>query len=428
MASSASSDLRGGWPGPVASARSPVRILTAAQLVSAVGDGCFYVVFAVHLSRNIGLGAPEIGMLLSVAWGSGFLATHPIGVAADRLGLRRAAVVLALTTAAGLLLLMVARPGWSVALGCLVYALSQSGAAGVRQGLLVQLVPDAQIVAVRAGIQRAVNLGIGLGAVLGGVGLLAPGALPALLLLDATLFFGSGLLLSRLPMSGPAPSPVRSRRGALGDRRYLTTAALTAVLYLYMPLLSVILPLYLTARTPAPPWMVAAVFVVNAGGVVLAQHRAARGIVTVRDSVRALRQAGCLLLVCCLLFWGAGSTATAGQASVVVLVASLVQTAGEVRLAAGSWGLGFGLADPSRPGEWQAVFASGIPLARALGPALLAPLLLTWRGPGWLVLGVVFAVVPLLLTVVVTPRGGRRGRGPRPRDSGRARRALCSPT
>jgi hypothetical protein len=49
-----------------------------------------------------------------------------------------------------------------------------------------------------------------------------------------------------------------------------------------------------------------------------------------------------------------------------------------------------GGADPSRPGQWQGFFASGIPLARAIGPTALVALVMEWTGPGWLVLGAVF--------------------------------------
>jgi hypothetical protein len=61
------------------------------------------------------------------------------------------------------------------------------------------------------------------------------------------------------------------------------------------------------------------------------------------------------------------------------------------RAPAGSWHIGFALADPDRPGQWQALYASGQPLARAVGPIVLTTPVVTWSGPGWIVLAAVFA-------------------------------------
>ncbi len=57
--------------------------------------------------------------------------------------------------------------------------------------------------------------------------------------------------------------------------------------------------------------------------------------------------------------------------------------------------MGFDLADPARPGQWQGLFSSGIPVARAIGPAVLVPLVVSWSGPGWLVLGLLFPTAAL---------------------------------
>jgi hypothetical protein len=58
-------------------------------------------------------------------------------------------------------------------------------------------------------------------------------------------------------------------------------------------------------------------------------------------------------------------------ASAWLLIAAALLVMGEVRVAAGSWEIGFGLADPDRPGQWQGMYSSSIPVARAVGPICL---------------------------------------------------------
>ncbi|MGC9667487.1 MFS transporter [Planosporangium sp. 12N6] len=387
----------------------PAGTLTRAQLVAAVGDGAFSVTFVGYLSHAAHLTPAWIGAVLTVAWGTGFLLTHPIGALGDRFGLRRLTILLALATAAALMTLAAAPGAGVVAVACTAYAITQSGAGATRQALLVRLVPPVELVAVRARIQTAANVGIGIGAAAGGLALLS-GSDPAyrlVLLGDAALFAGNALLLSRLPAAAHHRRPGRAW-DALRDTPYLAAAALNAVMYLYMPLLSVLLPLYLAARTAAPRWLVAGVFVVNTVGVVAGQRRAARRVATFDDATRAIRRAGVLLGAACLVFWGASRVTGPVAAAGIVLAGAALQVAGEIRLAAGSWTVGFALADPARPGQWQGVYASGIPLARAVGPAALTGLVMVWTGPGWLLLGLVFLAAGLAATLVVTWAGNHR--------------------
>jgi hypothetical protein len=51
----------------------------------------------------------------------------------------------------------------------------------------------------------------------------------------------------------------------------------------------------------------------------------------------------------------------------------------------------------------QGLYGSGVPAARAVGPAGLVPLVLTWSGPGWLLLSGAFAAAGLALAAVARP-------------------------
>ena len=200
-------------------------------------------------------------------------------------------------------------------------------------------------------------------------------------------------------------TPVRTVGGGrivvLRDRPYVLAAALNAVLYLYMPMLSVVLPLYIAHSTGAPSWMVAALFVANTLGVLALQVPAARSIAGIIDAAASVRRSGFLLLGACLAFWAASEPASPVVAVLLLAVGIAAQVLGEVCLAAGSWEIGFGLADSDRPGQWQGLYSAGLPAARALGPLALTVLVLDWSGPGWLVLGAVFVVAAIAVTPAV---------------------------
>jgi hypothetical protein len=308
----------------------------------------------------------------------------------------------------------------SFTLVAVAYAVAQSGLNVARQTLVIALVDPADRTRFRARLQVVMNVGIGVGAVLGGLALLADtgAAYAGVLLLDAAGFLVAGLLLTGLPAPRPAPAapaPVPGR--VWRDRPYLTVAGLHAVLHLYMPALSVVLPLFVAARTAAPTWTVAAAFVVNTAGVLALQMRAGRRVRgdslssggAVAAAAASSRAGGVALAVSCVLFGLAAVPHGPAAAAAVVLLGAVVQVVGEVRFAAGGWELGFALADPEHPGQWQGVFGAGIPVARAVGPLLLTVVVVGWAGPGWLVLGGV-----LLAAAVAVPRAAAWAAARRP--------------
>jgi hypothetical protein len=164
------------------------------------------------------------------------------------------------------------------------------------------------------------------------------------------------------------------------------------------------------------------------------------------NAAASSRRGGIAIAVSCLIFGLAALPHEPVLAAVTVLVGAAVQVVGEVAFAAGSWELGFALADPDHPGQWQGVFGAGIPVARAVGPLLLTVVVVDWDGPGWLVLASV-----LLLAATLVPHASRRAahrraerlrsasepgpsacsvrrRSPRESPGGRSRRRAATPT
>jgi hypothetical protein len=376
------------------------RSLGTALALNSVGDGGFFVAGAVAFHELLGRTPGQIGLALTLAWTVGFLLTPPVGRLADRVGLRTTAVGLCLATAAATALLPLTRGPVVFGAVLVAYAVAQSGLHAVRQAMVVVLVPAADRTRVRGGLQRIANAGIGAGALVGGVAL-AAGTTPAyvtVFVLDALGFLAAALVTAGLPRLDRPPT-VATTGGVWRDRPYLTVAGLTAVLLLYLPMLSVVLPLFVTRRTDAPAAVVAAVFAVNTVGVIALQAWAGRRSGGTAAAARSVRAGGLLLAASCVVFAAAGGSRGAVVAALVVLAGAVVQVVGEVATTSGGWELGFGLADPDRPGEWQGAWSTGIPVARALGPLLLVWLVVEWTGPGWLVLAAVFTAAALAVPV-----------------------------
>ncbi|MEV4757802.1 MFS transporter [Micromonospora sp. NPDC049559] len=408
-----------GSTGPAEGAPSarPARVLALAQLANSIGDGGFYACSALYFTRIAGVSTPRVGLALTLGWAVGMLVGVPLGHLADRWGPRRTAVLLATATAGALAAFLVIRSFPLFLLVVCLYACGQAGLASARQALLAGLVEPARRTTVRARLQSTANAGLAVGAALGGLALWLDTAAGyrAVLALDAVSFLVAALVLRRLPEVPPAP--VRAgepRLTVLRDRPYALVTALNAVMYLYMPLLSLGLPLWIAQRTEAPTALAAALLVVNMLGVVLFQVRVARRVTDLTGATRAMGRAGLLMFAACAVYaLSAGGLGVAGTV-LVLLAASVLQVFGEMSQGAAGWELGFGLAPADRQGQYQGFFGMGPQLARTLGPALLTTLLLGWGVPGWLALGAIFLVAGLALGPAARWAARTRVAGPAP--------------
>lgn len=375
------------------------RCLALAQLANSVGDGAFYTTSALYFTRVAGLSAAWVGLGLTLAWAAGSLVGVPLGRLADRRGPRGTSVLLALATSLAVGSFLVVRGDFAafVVAAC-AYTSAQSGLAASRQSLLARLVPAGERTGLLARLQSTLNGGLAVGAALGGLalGVGTPAAYRGALALDAVCFLGCALLLLRLPRVAPAqavPAPDAAgaaRPGVLRDRPYVLVAALNAVLMLRLPLLSLVLPLWITERTGAPAWLASGLFVLNTLAVTLFQVRSARSVTGQGSAVRALRLSGLVMLACCAVF-ALSAGRSAGPAAVALVLGAVLQVVAEMQQSAGAWQLSFDLAPADRIGEYQGFFGTGTTVARTLGPLALTTLLLDWGTPGWLLLGALMA-------------------------------------
>ena len=168
--------------------------------------------------------------------------------------------------------------------------------------------PREERVSSNAYFRAARNVGYTLGALLAGVALAtnSDDVIRAVPLVTAALLLLNATLVSRLPRSGArtwTPSrPSRRRSGggrALRNRGYLLMSIFGGVLGTHQVLLNVVIPLWLVAETDAPRVLLAWLFGTNTVMAVLLQVAAARGVVTVADSLRAQRRGAVFFVLSC---------------------------------------------------------------------------------------------------------------------------------
>lgn len=373
--------------------RRPGRLLSAAQLISSLGDGAFLTCSVLFFTRIVGLSPAQVGLGLTLGWAVGSVAGVPLGHLADRRGARGSAVLLALGTAVAIAAFLFVRTPLLFVLAACVYATCQTGLAAVRQALLAVLADPARRTTIRAHLQSAGNAGLAIGAGLGGLALSADtaGAYLTVFALDALSFVAAAIVLRALPPTSPSPARKgEPKLAVLRDRPYALISLLNMILLLRMPLLSVAIPLWIVERTQAPGWTVSVLFVLNTVVVVLFQVKVAARLSGVGTAARMVRHSGVVLLASCVAF-ALSATGSSPWTSFAVLVAgALVQVLGEMMQSAGTWEISFDLAPADKQGQYQGFFGTGTSVARMLGPALLTTVVVGWGAVGWVLVGLIF--------------------------------------
>jgi hypothetical protein len=265
-------------------------------------------------------------------------------------------------------------------------------------------------VAARAYLRAVTNIGIMAGA---GIATLAlhfdtAVAYRSMFVVDSALTISSAFVILAVPRVAPQPKtddgPVWI---ALRDHGYLAVAALNAAMSIHYAVLDVAIPLWVVDHTEAPRWTVALLLIINTAVVALFQVRSSRGIADPATAARATRTAGFLLLAGMALF------AAASGGGVVVAVALLalgafVHVIGELLQSSGSFLLGFDLAADHAQGQYQGLWGTSLSISTMVAPTVLALLPLGLGVPGWIILGVWFALIGVLFVPVVRWAAARR--------------------
>ncbi|MFE1381891.1 MFS transporter [Streptomyces sp. NPDC058740] len=380
--------------GRMAGDRRPERVLVVASFVNRVGNGLFNAASALYFTLVVGLPAVQVGAALTIAGVIGLCAGIPGGHLADRRG-ARPIMMLALVVQAVSMAALVLVESWTALTILATLDQIAAGVGGTAWGALVVRVGGDRPARFRARLRTFVNLGVVLGTVGAGLALAADtrGAYVTLILGNAASFALYALLLLLLPRYPVLPAPPQQRRWlAFRDRPFLTFTVLYGAMGLQYPVVSLLLPIWISEHTEAPRWTVAALFGVNSAFCVLMQTRIGSRIETPHDGGRAFRTAGMLFLVSCPMM-ALAAYAPVWAAAGLVLAAIFVHSLGEVWESSACFALGFGLAPDHAQGQYQGVLGLGFSAGQALAPAILTTVVLGLGVPGWLLLAVFFAAL-----------------------------------
>jgi MFS family permease len=380
-----------------------IRVLSVSNLAKTTAHGIIMSVSVLYFTSAIEISAARVGLALTIGAVVGMLVAVPAGHAADLFGPRNATVLA--MVGLGVVACGYAFVGnffWLTVVACLVLA-GESATDASRGALVAGVVPPEERVKAWSYFRSIANIGVTVGAVIGGVGLYfdAKAGYMGLLVLAGVLFMVAGLAYLRVPSVPPVdkkedgPALV-----VLRDRPYAVFALLNSLLIMNGPLLTVALPIWIVQRTDAPAALYPAILVVNTLFVVTLQVRVSRGAEEVAGGARSLRRAGLVLAACCVLFAIAGGL-PAWAAIIALLAGAVVHVLGEMMHSAGAWSLAYGLAPEQAHGQYQGLFGMSTQLGSTVTPFAATVLIIGLGWPGWLVFGGVMAGAGLLAPAVV---------------------------
>ena len=349
-----------------------------------LGVGAYLAASSLYFTSIAGLSAGQVGGGLAFGSLVGLAVAVPIGHMADRLGPREVYIASQVLGAAVSISFIFARSFWMfsalASLSSIGISASQSS-----QGALISGISTRRPTKFRSYLRAIMNLAFALGGLLAGVVIQdgSRGAYMYLLICVALSYVIPGILLAKLPRvsSPPRPSP-SGRRNVFRDRAYLVLTALNGVTSMYHAILTFGLPLWIVQNTDAPKWLAALSFFINTAIVALFQVRASRGIDTVKDAGRRLRPAAAALLISIVLM-GSASEVSALWAVVLIAVAVVGYSIGEIWHSAASYEVAFGLAPAYAQGQYYGAFNTGQSAATAFAPLLISAVCLNWGFWGW---------------------------------------------
>lgn len=403
---------------PTSSARSgisrllpepgPARVLAAATGVGSLGYGLYTAGSAVYYVESVGLSATQVGSGLSVAGLLGLVLGVPLGQLADRVGPRAVAIGSLLAMVLPLFAAAFVRDFWTFLAVVTVLGAAEAGWNVSNEALITAVMGSDGRVRVAAYLRAVFNAGFTLAAFAAGLALAADSR-PAYLALiwgnAVTALITAGLYL-RLPAPpGRARAGTsQSRRSALRDLPYLAVAQVSSVSLLGNTLLFVGLPLWLVGHTEAPRALAGWLAGLNTVLVVALQVRAARGTESAAEAIRVQRWALLAFAGCCVLAGLSGWSPywPAVTASVLLVLATVALTAGEIWGQAARWSLRYRLAPPEAQGVYGGVFRLGQALPVTVGPVLVTGLTSAMGLTGWLVLAGIFLAALLVSGPVIS--------------------------
>jgi MFS transporter len=386
-------------------ARSAPSRLLVATLIDWTGTGCYLAVSAIFLTRSAGLAPSQVGLALSGVGVVALAGSVHVSRLGDRYGQRELLLALQVIRAAAFAGL-VAGPALPMTLALLsAIGLADQAAASVTQALAGELVGEEQRVAFMARLRTVVNVGITLGTVPAGIVLAGHvHSFGPLLAANAGSYLLAAAIVATVPRRRPTHLAGARRRLLVPSAPTAALITISGLMAMWQVVLNVGLPLWILAATSASPALVAVLYATNTVLAVLLQTRVSRRVATYLRAAQAQRLAGFLLAACCACL-AASAFGGRGLSTLVLVVAVLCLTLGELLSASAGWQITFTLAPAARSAEFFATYGLGRLACQVCGPTLITAVVLALGSPGWLMLGVLFVVGAL-----ATPPMARQAR------------------
>ena len=392
------------WTARIIPADHAKRTMSLSTLINTFGNGLFMTIEVIYFTLIVGLSPAKVALALSIAGGVALSVSVPAGHISDRFGPRDIAALAMILE--GLLMFALLSvhtylPFLLVNIGMGILGnISQT----MRMATIAKLGEGEERVAIRA-YQRAItNFGISLGTVFAGIALAVNTPLGYQLMLagDAVTFILAGLVFRKMPFMEPTVErgePISFQ--ALRDKRFVAATALNAINSLHFVLQSVAIPLWVVRETSAPRWWVSVIMMVNTIAVMLFQVAASKGSGPIFAGAKLYRRASLAIAIACILY-STSHGVSAITASALLIVASAVHVYGELIGSAGSWSIGFGLADEKHQGQYQGVWSLSWGLGGTLGPAFVTLMAITLGQEGWFIMAAIFLTNGILMHKLVT--------------------------
>ena len=260
--------------------RGPFRILVAGRLMDAIGNGMTLSLLVVYLSQVRGI--PILIASLVLTWMAvlGMAAAPLTGTLTDRYGPRRVILYAVAVECAGVALLsQVTSAGAAFAVASLM-AIGGAGIWGPISTFTAQIVPEEQRPTAFAVSFMCLNLGLGVGGLIGAaiVDISRPETFVLLYLIDAATYAFTWLAVASLRgLGGPVPrdedEPTTGGwRVALGDRRLRRMVAVSLLLLTFgYGSLEAGLAIFVTDTALLPEGIIGFVWLVNTVTIVVCQ-------------------------------------------------------------------------------------------------------------------------------------------------------------
>lgn len=369
------------------------------SFVDAVGSGFFLAGSAVFYTRGIGLAPEQVGVGFAVASVVGFLLTVPLGMLSDRVGARRTLVVMHLWRGAWMAAMPFAVTFPLFVVFGTLQTIGECGALPATRSL-VSTAAGEDRTRVSAYMRSWRNVGFTVGAALTAPLLVLDtwGAYATIAFANGAAYVGAAVVVARMRVATPRQRrPLRERFAmprALSDVPYLALTLQSAMLMMHVSILSIGLPLWVAQFSAVPAALISVLVIVNALVSAALQVRFANIPQTSAAGRGAMVRSGAALALACLLVV---STRWLGGSAVIVVVllvlAVLVATAGEMWEAAGSWTLSYRFAPRDREGEYMSVASLAPILQSIVGSVVLTSGVIANGTAGWWGLAAGYAVL-----------------------------------